>query len=123
MFKGGDRDPAAAARRQSDVHPNRRETEDGQDGRRLGPEVEKCTAVSKHSSDVLHSLSACQFHSLMLVPFVSSSISVMSRPLCSTITLAINLYPKALTDNDNNRGGINTSLRRRTIFTVAVNDA
>ncbi|KAF3857164.1 hypothetical protein F7725_009023 [Dissostichus mawsoni] len=34
--------PAAA--RQSDVHPNRRETEDGQDGRRLGPEVERCTA-------------------------------------------------------------------------------
>lgn len=45
MVTGGDRDPETAARGSSDVHPNGREAEDGQDGRRLGPEMERCTAV------------------------------------------------------------------------------
>lgn len=45
VIVGGDRDPEAAARGQSDVHQDRGETEDGQDGGRLGPEVERSTAV------------------------------------------------------------------------------
>lgn len=42
---GGDRDPAAAARGQSDVHSHGGEAEDGQDGGRPGAEVEGRIAV------------------------------------------------------------------------------
>lgn len=53
VFEGGDRDPEAAARGQSDVHQNGGETEDGQDGGRLGAEMERRTAVKEPNTNIL----------------------------------------------------------------------
>lgn len=97
LFVGGDRDPEAAAWCQSDVHQNRGETEDGQDGRWLGPEVERRTAVKKKNNPSVRTcltLSvrlSVSLSPVLFSPFVLPFISVISRPLCSTITLVISI--------------------------------
>lgn len=50
VFAGRDWNPEAAAWGQSDVHQNRGEAEDGQDGRWLGSEMERCTAVKERKT-------------------------------------------------------------------------
>lgn len=93
VFAGRDWNPEAAAWGQSDVHQNRGEAEDGQDGRWLGSEMERCTAVKekKQKAHLPWCLALCQPVSLTfpVLLFLCFLIRLCHLTALFTITLII----------------------------------